>query len=87
MVCPVFQISLTHRQLVEQFNLDPAKPQGHAEGKTKLRRVHVPTHRLHRSDCPQFVQHFLIAHVSCMQHQLDTRQQLPETRVEETMRI
>jgi hypothetical protein len=52
-----------------------------------LRGVHVSPHGPHWSNSYQFVQHFLFAHIPCVQDQFDTRQQLPETHVKEAMRI
>jgi hypothetical protein len=59
---------------MEELQSRFAMVQGHAEGKTELRGVHVPSHRAHGRDSLQSVQHFLLAHISCVQDQLDTRQ-------------
>ncbi len=72
---------------MEDLHLNPAKARSRAEGKAKLRGVHVPPHRPHRSDSPQFVQHILIAHISRVQDQLNPRQQFLEARVKEAVCI
>ena len=87
MVCPLFQFSLSRRQLMEDLHLNPSNPRGRTKRKAELRGVHVPPHRPHRSDSHQFVQHLLFVHISCMQDQLDARQQFLEAHVKETVRV